>query len=105
MKLIERIKSSKSFKKVALCVSALAISVVGAVGACAEGPTVPDNATIISGIKSVTDTVTASFNIETIAAIVGITLAASVGLFLFWWGGRKVLRMARNAFTKGKISL
>lgn len=84
---------------------------LGAVGglctAFAEGPTTtaPSTADITGGVTTVTNAVTSAFNISTIAEIIGIVLAGCVGLFLFWWGARKVVRMISAAFKKGKISL
>ncbi len=60
---------------------------------------------ITDGIKTVTDAVTGEFDIATIASIIGIVLAACVGLFLFWWGARKVVRMISSAFKGGRISI
>lgn len=61
--------------------------------------------TVIDGIQSVVDAGTSTFTIETIASILGITLAAAATLFLLWWGSRKGIRMLKNAFTKGKLSV
>lgn len=83
---------------------------LGAVGglctAFATDPaSAPTTADITGGVTTVTNAVTSAFNITTIAQIIGIVLAGCVGLFLFWWGARKVVRMISAAFKKGKISL
>lgn len=82
------------------------IAVIGCMSvglACsAEEATAQD---ITQGIQTVTEAVTGQFSIATIASIVGIVLAACVGLFLFWWGARKVVRMISSAFKGGKISI
>ena len=93
----------------------VAIAVGGSLGAIgggiaavfAEGPTTsaPTTADITGGVTTVTNAVTSAFKISTIAEIIGIVLAGCVGLFLFWWGARKVVRMISAAFKKGKISL
>ena len=77
---------------------------MGAIGASAE-VSAPSQADIVAGVQQVTTAVTSQFNIATIASIIGVVLAGCVGLFLFWWGARKVVRMIASAFKKGKISL
>ena len=34
-----------------------------------------------------------------------IGIGAVIGLFLAWWGARKLVRMLMGAFKKGKVSL
>lgn len=60
---------------------------------------------VVDGIQTVVNSGTSTFTIETIASILGITLAAAAALFLLWWGSRKGIRMLKNAFTKGKLSV
>jgi hypothetical protein len=58
-----------------------------------------------SGIQSLITTITGQFTIANIAAILGIVLAAIVGLFLFWWGARWVVKRITGAFRSGKLRL
>lgn len=104
MKLFAKLKESKVFKRVALMCSAVVVAAMGAIGASAE-VSAPSQADIVAGVQQVTTAVTGQFNIATIASIIGVVLAGCVGLFLFWWGARKVVRMIASAFKKGKISL
>lgn len=60
---------------------------------------------VISGIKTVVEAGTDTFSISTIASILGVTLASAATLFLLWWGARKGIKMLKNAFTKGKLSI
>ena len=60
---------------------------------------------VVEAVKTVVDSGTSSFNFETIAAILGVAIGAAAGLFLLWWGFRKGLRMLKNAFSKGKLSI
>lgn len=88
----------------------VALSVGGSFGAVAGGLAAafaadPTTSDIVGGVTTVTSAVTSNFNIATIAEIIGVVLGACVGLFLFWWGARKVVRMVSAAFKKGKISL
>lgn len=83
---------------------------LGAIGGlctafAADPQAAPSTSDITGGVTTVTNAVTSAFNISTIAEIIGIVLAGCVGLFLFWWGARKVVRMISAAFKKGKINL
>ena len=60
---------------------------------------------VVQGINTVVTAATGAFTIDTIATILGIALVAAASLFLLWWGSRKVVRMIKGAFTKGKLSL
>ena len=105
--MISKVKQffSKSTVKKLLAVAGI-LSMMACLGvgmACsAEEATATD---IVTGIETVTNAVTTQFSISTIASIIGVVLAGCVGLFLFWWGARKVVRMIMSAFKKGKISL
>lgn len=61
--------------------------------------------TVVSGVQQVVDAATANFNFGTIASILGVAIAGAAGLYLLWWGSRKGLRMLKNAFSKGKLSI
>ena len=104
MKLFARIKQSKVFKRFALMASAV---VVAAIGASAEttNPSAPAQADIVAGINTVTSSVFGQLSITNIAAILGICVASCIGLMLFWWGGRKVVRMIMAAFKKGQLKI
>lgn len=56
-------------------------------------------------VESVLSSLTTNFNVGTIAEYIGIGIGAAAGLFLFWWGARKVVRMLTSAFKKGRIAL
>jgi len=59
----------------------------------------------VSAAKSLLETATGTLNIGNIVAIVGAGIGAVIGLFLAWWGARKLVRMLMGAFKKGKVSL
>ncbi len=59
----------------------------------------------VSAAKSLLDTATGTMNIGNIVAIVGAGIGAVIGLFLAWWGARKLVHMLMGAFKKGKVSL
>lgn len=79
------------------------ISVMCCMGLACSAEEAASGESLVDGIKTVTTAVTGEFSIATIASILGIVLAACVGLFLFWWGCRKVIRMIKDAFTKGSL--
>lgn len=56
---------------------------------------------IVSGVQAATNAITSQFSISTIVSVLGIVMAACVGLFLFWWGVRKVISLIQNSF-KGR---
>lgn len=93
----------KAVKRLTAVVAICVLACMMCVGAFAE-ETVATNA-VVAGVETVTEAVTGEFSITTIAEIIGVVLAGCVGLFLFWWGARKVVRMITSAFKKGKISL
>lgn len=49
------------------------------------------------------NTLITSLNFETVLAVIGVGLGASVGIFLGWWATRKVTSMVIRAFKKGKV--
>lgn len=48
---------------------------------------------------------TQQINFTTILSVIGVALAASVGIFLGWWAIRKVSGMVFTAFRKGKVRI
>lgn len=104
MKKIKQFFRSATMKKVLAFAGVLSVMACMGIAASAE-EVAYDSAAIVDGVQTVTNSVVSNFNITTIASIIGIVLAACVGLFLFWWGARKVVRMVTSAFKKGKISL
>lgn len=58
-----------------------------------------------TAIQSILSNVTGTLNITNIASIIGIGLGAVVGIFLAWWGARKLVGMLMTAFKKGRVSL
>lgn len=54
---------------------------------------------------SIFETMYGLITVKTITEVIGIALAAAIGIFLAWWAIRKVARMVITAFSKGKISV
>lgn len=59
----------------------------------------------VSAAQSMLQQATSTLNITNIVAIVGGGIAAVIGLFLAWWGVRKLMGMLMNVFKKGRVSL
>lgn len=59
--------------------------------------------TAIESIQEVFTGITSSVSVGDIASIIGIALSVCVGLVLFYFGARKVSRMAVTAFKSGKL--
>ena len=62
-------------------------------------------ADVLAGIQAVIGSATSQLTIANIAAIIGLVVGALVGLFLFWWGARWVVKRISGAFTSGKLRL
>lgn len=64
-----------------------------------------DGSDITTGINTVFGTLKSAISITQVVSIIGISLATCVGLFLFWWGARYVVRKVKKAGTKGQVSV
>lgn len=63
------------------------------------------NAEAVSAAKALMDTATQTLNIGNVVAILSAGIGAVLGMFLSWWGARKLVNMLIKVFKKGKISL
>lgn len=59
----------------------------------------------VNAAKELLQSATGTLNIGNIVAIIGAGIGAVIGLFLAWWGARKLLGMLMKAFKKGKVSM
>lgn len=95
----DKVKAHAS--KIAAAVSGGAVMLGGAVQAfAAEG-----DAEAVSAAKNLLSTATGTLNIGNIVAIIGAGIGAAIGLFLAWWGARKLVHMLVNSFKKGKVTV
>ena len=97
----DKVKAHAS--KIAAAVSGGAVMLGGAVQAFAEGAGTDTEA--VSAAKNLLSSATGTLNIGNIVAIIGAGIGAVIGLFLAWWGARKLVHMLINAFKKGKVSM
>lgn len=59
----------------------------------------------VSAAKALMEAATATLNIGNVVAILSAGIGAVLGMFLSWWGARKLVNMLIKVFKKGKISL
>lgn len=88
--------------KIAAAVSGGAVMLGGAVQAFAADSS---DAEAVSAAKNLLSTATGTLNIGNIVAIIGAGIGAAIGLFLAWWGARKLVHMLVNSFKKGKVTV
>lgn len=101
MKLFEKAKSAvkRHAGKIAAAVTGAAVMANGSITALAA------DGEAVSAAKELMNAATAELNIGNIVAIIGAGIGAVIGLFLAWWGGRKLVKMLVTALKKGKIAV
>lgn len=104
--MLEKVKLGfKRFgNKIAAVVTGGAVMATSAVTALAADPA-GTPAEGVSAAKSLLETAAGSLNIGNVVAIIGAGIGAVVGLFLAWWGARKLVRMLVSALKKGKVAI
>ena len=98
----ERIKQSGLVRKVAAVSTALSAAGAGVVTSFAADPAPADSSSVVSGVKTVFDTVSGTFSFANIISMIGIAIAAAALLVLGWFGLRKVISMIKSAL-RGKL--
>ncbi len=96
----------KRSNKVIAAISGGAVASMGTISAFAAeatGTGTTDEA--VQAAKTLMNNVTSVLNITNIVAILSAGLTSVLGLFLAWWGARKLVKMVMAVFKKGKISL
>lgn len=102
--LVSKLKSSR-IGKIAVGVGATVSAVVAtAISSFAADPAPADASAVVTGVKTVFDTVSGTFSFANIVAMIGIAIAASALLVLGWFGLRKVISMIKNAL-RGKLKV
>lgn len=103
--MLKKVKAfmADKWNKLAGAVAGVGTVVTGAITARASEPVAVTEA--VSAAKAVMETATSTLNIGNIVAIIGAGIGAVIGLFLAWWGARKLVRMLKNAFTKGNVTM
>lgn len=104
MNKLKRFFGGKTRKRVLALVGAIVVMCSMAIPAFAEGATF-DGAAAIAGAQSIFTQATSTLTIGNVVSVIGICIGAAVALYLLWWGVRKVLRVVKGAFSKGKVSV
>lgn len=63
----------------------------------------PDEA--VNAAKGLFASVTGTLNFANIAKVLSIGIGAVIGIWLAWWGIRKLVRMLTNVLQKGRVQL
>lgn len=96
-------KNKKMFKKLLALVAVICVVFCMSVPAFAMDSTnYADEA--VSAMQQGLSTVTGTLTIGNILTVILSVLGIAVGFMFFWWGLRKIIGMARRAFTKGSIN-
>lgn len=53
--------------------------------------------------SSLTNSLTPQLNGTTVLTIMGTTVGATIGIFLAYWGGRKIIGAIQTAMKRGRI--
>lgn len=95
----------KNFLKTAKGKVVTAFTSAGAVlGSTMPAMAAEGDTTFVEGINSIWTQVTNQVNIGNVVSIIGICIGACIGLALFWFGLRYVIRKIMAAVKKGKVS-
>lgn len=104
MNKLKRWVSTKSGKRVLAIIGTMLVMCSMAVPAFAvEGE--PAGADAIAAAKSVIGEATKTINISNLTTILVYGVGIAIGLFLLWWGARKLVRIVTAAFKRGKVSV
>lgn len=93
--------------KILAAISGGAVMTSGAISAFAADSSTGTGSVdeAVQAAKTLMGDVTSVLNITNIVAILSAGLTSVLGLFLAWWGARKLVKMVMAVFKKGKISL
>lgn len=95
-------KCKKHASKLVAAVSGGAVMASGAISAFAADTTGTEG---VEAAKTMLESITGTLNITNIVAIIVAGIGAVIGIFLAWWGVRKLVKMLMGAFKKGKVTV
>ncbi len=102
--IVEKIKNSRIAKKVVGAVAVVSSVCATAISSFAADPAPADASSVVSGVKTVFDSVSGTFSFANIVSMIGIAIAAAALLVLGWFGLRKVISMIKSAL-RGKLKV
>ena len=94
---------SKAGKRIMALATSAMLAISMAFSAAAEGEAAGADA--IAAAKSVIGEATKTINISNLTTILVYGVGIAIGLFLLWWGARKLVRIVTAAFKRGKVSV
>lgn len=62
------------------------------------------NNEITTALTGVSTELTKQINPATVASVIGLVLAGAIGVYLTWYGAKKLISVAKNAL-KGKLKV
>lgn len=102
--IVEKIKNSRIAKKVVGAVAVVSSVCATAISSFAADPAPADASSVVSGVKTVFDSVSGTFSFANIVSMIGIAIVAAALLVLGWFGLRKVISMIKFAL-RGKLKV
>lgn len=102
--IVEKIKNSRIAKKVVGAVAVVSSVCATAISSFAADPAPADASSVVSGVKTVFDSVSGTFSFANIVSMIGIAIVAAALLVLGWFGLRKVISMIKSAL-RGKLKV
>lgn len=97
------------FKKILSVV--LCVALIGMVGVFAVGAETVTSAADLTADEAVAaaqglfNQITGTLNFGNVAKVLAIGIGAVIGIFLAWWGIRKLFRMLQSVLTRGRMSM
>lgn len=104
MNKLKRWCRTKAGKRILAVFGAMLVMCSMAVPAFAVEGEAP-GADAIAAAKSVIGEATKTINISNLTTILVYGVGIAIGLFLLWWGARKLVRIVTAAFKRGKVSV
>lgn len=98
-------KNKKMLNRLIALVAVVCVCLSMAVPAFATGDTVNYADQAVSAMQSGLDEVTGTLSIGNILTVLLSVIGIAVGFMFFWWAIRKVIGIAKRAFTKGRLSV
>lgn len=98
-------KNKKMLKKLCAFCSVVMLIFAMAVPAFATGGEVDYADEAVSAMTAGLAEVTGTLTINNILTVILAVLGIAVGFMFFWWGLRKIIGIAKRAFTRGQVSV
>lgn len=101
-------KKTKKIIGIVLSVAVLALSFCFSALASNTPATSPADMDVdqaVSAASTLFNKVAGTLNFASVAKVLSIGIGAAIGIYLAWWGLRKLVRMLTRVLERGKLSL